>query len=378
MTRVLRITTGIVLFIFVATHLLNLSVGLVSLEALDEARTYFMLPWHNPVGFFALAGSMIIHGALGLVAIYWRNTLQMTRYDMIQTVSALLIIPLLASHVLGVTLAAEMFSFEPSYQLTLQVFWVQAPLEGLRQVLVVGVTWIHGCIGLFTWMRLKIWWPKAALFAYPLAVLIPVAALLGFVEAGNQVVELAANSTNAAPEVSDEVAQERAALFAYYNQIKWTIILTYCAIVAVVLLARAIRLRSNETGIVTLRYLTGDTIRTEGGVSLLEAAQIDDLPHANMCQGRGRCGTCRVRIVSSSAELPEPTEIEKKTLERFQCPENVRLACQMVPLAGDIELERVLSPDVDLDALIPPSAKAVPVNEPNDDDVEELKTEGAT
>ncbi len=33
--------------------------------------------------------------------------------------------------------------------------------------MVVGVTWIHGCIGLFTWMRLKSWWPKAALIAYP-------------------------------------------------------------------------------------------------------------------------------------------------------------------------------------------------------------------
>ena len=83
MTRTLRIVTGIVLFVFVATHLLNMSVGLISLQALDQARHYFMLPWSNPVGFFVLVGSMLVHGALGLVAIYWRNTLQMTRYDLI-------------------------------------------------------------------------------------------------------------------------------------------------------------------------------------------------------------------------------------------------------------------------------------------------------
>ncbi|MGI9395437.1 MAG: hypothetical protein ACR2OY_12375, partial [Boseongicola sp.] len=179
MTRTLRIVTGIVLFVFVATHLVNMSLGLVSLQLLDSARYYFMLPWSNPLGFLVLAGSMMIHGALGLVAIYWRNTLQMTRYDLIQTVSALLIIPLLASHVLGVTLAANLFSTEPTYQSTLTVFWVQAPLEGLRQVVVVAVTWIHGCIGLFTWMRLHNWWPKAVPIAYPLAVLVPVLALLG-------------------------------------------------------------------------------------------------------------------------------------------------------------------------------------------------------
>ena len=93
MTRTLRIVTGIVLFVFVTTHLLNMSLGLVSLQLLDSARYYFMLPWSNPLGFLVLAGSMTIHGGLGLVAIYWRNTLQMTRYDLIQTVSALLIIP---------------------------------------------------------------------------------------------------------------------------------------------------------------------------------------------------------------------------------------------------------------------------------------------
>ena len=355
MTRTLRIVTGIILFVFVAMHLANLAVGLISLEALEQARTYFMLPWRNPVGFIILAGSMMIHGALGLVAIYWRNTLQMTRYDLIQTISALLIVPLLASHVLGVTLAAKLLSFEPSYELTLMLFWVQSPAEGLRQVLVVGVTWIHGCIGLFTWMRLNTWWPKFAMIAYPLAVIIPVSALLGFVEAGNQVIEMSANATTVAEPVSEQVAAERAALFSFYNTIKWSVIGAYLAIVAIVLIARKIRLSKADTGMLTLSYLTGDTIRTEGGISLLEAAEQHDLPHANICKGRGRCGTCRVRIMSSSEELQEPSDIEKRTLERFEAPGNVRLACQLVPASGTIELERMLPPDAGLEALVPTS-----------------------
>jgi len=352
-TRNLRIITGIALFVFVAMHLLNMAMGLISLEALDQSRVNFMFLWHNPVGSFVLATSLLIHGALGLVAVYWRNTLQMTRYDLIQTVSALLIIPLLASHVLGVTLAANMLAFEPSYHSILAVFWVQAPAEGLRQVLVVGVTWIHGCTGLFTWMRLKAWWPKVAVIAYPLAVIIPVSALLGFVEAGNQVIELSANSVAIAPSISPEAAAERAALFDLYNTIKWTIILSYIAIVAVVLIARKIRLSIANTGMVTLSYLTGDTIRIEGGISLLEAAELHDLPHANICKGRGRCGTCRVRIMSSSIELPAPSEMERLTLERFNAPDNVRLACQLVPVSGKIELERLLPPDAGREALMP-------------------------
>ena len=369
MTRSIRILTGIILFLFVATHLVNMSLGLISLEVLESARFYFMLPWSNPIGFVVLMGSMILHGSLGLVALYWRNTLQMTRYDLIQTVSALLIFPLLASHVLGVTLAANMLDFEPSYQSTLAVFWVYTPIEGLRQVVVVAVTWVHGCIGLFTWMRLNSWWPKVAPVAYPLAVLIPVLALLGFVEAGIQVVDLSKNAVASAP-VSAEAAAEFAAKFETYNTIKWSVIGTYLAIVAIVLLARKVRLRSTETGILTLSYLTGGTVRAEGGVSLLEAAQLNDVPHANICKSRGRCGTCRVRIISSSVELPEPSEMEKKTLAKFDAPDNVRLACQLVPLAGTIELERMLAPDVGLEALNLPS-KESPVSD-------ELSIEAAT
>ena len=361
MTRTLRIVTGIILFVFVATHLSNMAFGLISLEALDAARGYFSLPWSNPVGFFLLVGSMLVHGLLGLVAIYWRNTLQMTRYDLLQTVSALLIIPLLASHVLGVTVAAKMFSTTPTYQSVLTFFWVQSPIEGLRQVVVVTVTWIHGCAGLFTWMRLKSWWPNAAMVAYPLAVIIPVSALLGFVEAGNQVVELSANSTGSGSPPSAEVM----AKFQLYNTIKWSVIIGYLALVVIVLVARKVRLLSSKTGIVTLSYLTGDTLRSEGGISLLEAAELNDLPHANLCKGKGRCATCRVRIISSTEELPPPTDLEKKTLERFECPENVRLACQLVPVSGTIELERILPPDVDLDALRPPSQQRIVDPEPN-------------
>lgn len=353
MTRTVRIVTGIILFLFVSTHLLNMAFGLISLEALESARFYFSLPWANPVGFLLLVGSMLIHGALGLVAIYWRNTLQMTRYDLLQTVSALLIIPLLASHVLGVTLGANMFSIPPGYQSVLTFFWVQEPIEGLRQVLVVTVTWIHGCAGLFTWMRLKIWWPKVSVFAYALAVIIPVSALLGFVEAGNQVVAMGSQATAPSAPPSPEII----AKFELYTTIKWSVIIGYLVLVVLTLAARKIRLNAEKVGVLTLSYLTGDTIRTEGGISLLEAAELNDLPHANICKGRGRCGTCRVRIISSTEELPQPSELEQRTLDRFNCPKNVRLACQLVPTSGTIELERVLPPDVGLDAVRPPAGR---------------------
>ena len=32
------------------------------------------------------------------------------------------------------------------------------------------------------------------------------------------------------------------------------------------------------------------------GLSVLEISRLNDVPHAHVCSGRGRCGTCRVRI----------------------------------------------------------------------------------
>ena len=190
--------------------------------------------------------------------------------------------------------------------------------------------------------------------AYPLAVLVAVLALLGFVEAGNQVVEIHANSGAGAQSLTPEAQAQMASVFGLYQTVTWSVILGYGAVVIAVLLARAMRLHSSGAGILTLSYLTGDKIRADGGVSLLEAAQMHDVPHANLCQGRGRCGTCRVRIISSSEELPQISELERKTLDKFASPDNVRLACQLVPKSGEIELERLLSPDVGPEAVNPP------------------------
>ena len=350
MSRTLRLTTGLILFAFITMHLLNLSMGLISLEALESSRPYFMGLWSNPVVGPLLLAAMLIHLALGLMALYKKNTLRMKAYDAVQFASALLIMPLLIPHILGLTYGAELFGAPPSYERLLMLFWVQAPMEGLRQVLLVAAVWIHGCVGLFTWMRLKVWWPSVSPLAYPLAVAIPVLALLGFVEAGNTVIASAmeGTSTLAQPSPPDDgmSMEER---FIHYNSVKWTILWSYMGLVAAVLIARFVRLRSHASQSIELSYRHGPKVSARPGQTLLEIAQLNDLPHANICRGRGRCGTCRVKIISSTSDLGSPSEMEQKTLARFDSPEGTRLACQITPGPGEIELERLLAPDVSID-----------------------------
>jgi adenylate cyclase len=79
----------------------------------------------------------------------------------------------------------------------------------------------------------------------------------------------------------------------------------------------------------------------------LQIAQMHHVPHAHLCRGRGRCGTCRVRVVASEFPLPPRNDIERQTLGRVGAgEEDVRLACQLVPHGGSIRVERLVAPDL--------------------------------
>ena len=58
--------------------------------------------------------------------------------------------------------------------------WQLDPVAGLRQAVVLVVAWLHGCIGLHFWLRLRPWYPRYARTIYSGFLLLPVLALLGF------------------------------------------------------------------------------------------------------------------------------------------------------------------------------------------------------
>ena len=361
MKRNLRMLSGAVLFLFVTCHLLNMAFGLISVDAVESARTFLTSPWTGlPLGPVLLL-CLLVHMGLGLEAIYRRNTLRMSGYDTVQLVSGLLIVPLLASHIVGIWAAKFLIGFDPSYRLILNYFWIDAPHEGLRQVVVVVVAWLHGSIGIFSWMRLKASWDRLSLFVYPLVVIVPVLALVGFVDAGNEVIadRIAAMEApvEEPPELTETERQERdeaAALqaeeinrqLALAARIMWTVIAAYALIVLITFSARAVRLYAAHRNRLSVRYRHGPQVDVTAGASMLEVSRLTDVPHANLCRGRGRCGTCRIRVIESDPPLPEPGQIEAKTLSRIGADPDIRLACQLVPSAGSITIERLVEPDI--------------------------------
>jgi adenylate cyclase len=397
MTRRLRIATGLVLFVYVAFHLINVSLGLHSIDLMEAARPYFQGFWTSIPGVTLLALAFTVHGALGLHALFWRNSLRMTRLDAIQLLTSLCIIPLLVPHVAGTIVAADLFDYNPKFQSILGLFWVDVPTEGLRQVFTLVFVWVHGVIGLFTWMRVQRWWTRVSAVLYPLAVVIPVLALLGFVHAGKEltapepaaVEESAAANAQTAQEQpgapGDDAAastaeepQEEAApnppltgealqqAVATLDRIEWRAIWTFVALVALTLIARAVRLRHDRARL-RIAWVGGPEFTVDAGPSVLQIAQMHHVPHAHLCRGRGRCGTCRIRVVESEFPLPPKNDVERQTLARVGADEGVRLACQLVPQGGWLSVERLVSPDIrpaDLRQRPRPAAPAAPQPEP--------------
>lgn len=191
MTRRVRLISGCVLFAYVATHLANHSLGLISLSAMEAGREWFLLLWRHPLGTAALYGALGVHFALGLWALYRRRSLRMPAGQAAQLVLGLMIVPLLAEHVLGTRLMFEFFDVKDAYTYVVLVLWHLAPEKGALQAVTLIAVWVHGCIGLYYRLRLRPAYPRLQLPAFAVALLVPVLALLGFVAAGREVAALA-------------------------------------------------------------------------------------------------------------------------------------------------------------------------------------------
>ncbi len=72
-----RLITGLILLSYLTTHLLNHGLGLISLDAMEWGRRWFLFLWRNPLGTLALYGALVTHLSLAIWALYERRRLHM-------------------------------------------------------------------------------------------------------------------------------------------------------------------------------------------------------------------------------------------------------------------------------------------------------------
>jgi adenylate cyclase len=325
-----RLCSGLVLFAYLTTHFLNHSLGLVSLDAMGAAREWFTLLWRSVPGTVALYASFASHNLLALWALYRKRTLRMPAWEAVQLTLGLLVPPLLVWHIVGTRLAHEVAGTEDSYTFVVLSLWQLNPVAGLRQVVVLLVAWIHGCTGMHFWLRLRPWYPRFARAIYSGFLLLPVLALLGFVAAGQEV-SRRAREPGFVQSVIREARPPDPATRAMLTRIAHSICWSDLTAVALVLLARAAREHVRRRQGVRVSYPNGREVLVPAGFTVLEASRYAGISHASVCGGRGRCSTCRVRVLRGGDHLPAATVDELRVLGRVGAPTHVRLACQVRP-----------------------------------------------
>ena len=342
--RGLRALTGLYILAYVTLHLLNLGLGLISLEAMEAARPYLSTFWTGAALGPVLMLALLTHYVLGLWAIYERPRITGTAQDLVQALSGLLVIPLMATHVVA-TNRLKAAGVDMDYETINRVFWLSNPGIGLTQVLLVSVVWVHGCAGFFSWLRAK---PQAVSWLpwlYPLGVAIPVLALLGYTQAGRLVLAEGLGPVYVQQPLPDGSAPPPIPYSSIVQMVNMTL-WGSAAISILVLSARALRLWLSKPARILLATVGVGRFEAVTGQTLLDAFRTEGQPHANLCAGRGRCGTCAVRILSGAQNVSPVGAVEQSTLERVDHGPGVRLACQLhLEKAGTLEVARVLPPD---------------------------------
>jgi adenylate cyclase len=341
----LRLWSAYVLLAYVTTHLLNHSLGLISLRILEAGRVWFVFVWASYPGQVALYGALLVHFSLALYAIVRRRTLHLSPWEWTQLVLGMSIVPLAALHVTGTRLAKNLYDVHVGYPWVLASLVAGTWIGVVRQFGLIFVVWIHACIGIhFAW-RLRPWYRTWLPALYAVALLLPAAALGGAAIALRDLTELA-QEQGFLRGLFEQLNAPNSHDTAHLYMIADSLLAASLLLLAGAFAARPVRdLWERRAGVVHLVYSAHQRVDQPAGLSILEMSRIAGIPHASVCGGRGRCSTCRVRIGGPDREkLPPPSEDEQKVLTRVGAPENVRLACQLRPPPGRYRVTPLLPP----------------------------------
>ncbi len=331
--RQVQLVCGLILFAYVTSHFINHAFGNISVQAMDDVLALQIAFWRSWPITIVLYGALLVHMALGFWALYRRREFRWKISEPLQLVLGLSIPLLLIFHIVGVRVSASLFGHEKLYPQTLYAYWVYWPRLAALHYAALIVCWVHGCIGIFFWLRLKPWFQAASPYLLALAVLVPALATLGLYHGGHDVMQ---DSTTAEWRAQHRTVAKTGtqADQDVIDRIVFSFIWAYVSLIALTLAARVVRVIVEGRGsTIKFAYGGGQTLRVPKGLSVLEASLRNDIPHSSVCGGRARCSTCRIRVVSDCSRLPAPSKREAFVLERVGSSADpaIRLACQLCP-----------------------------------------------
>jgi adenylate cyclase len=329
--RQVRLATGVILFAYLVSHFLNHALGNISLEALATGVHLHMTFWQFLPITILFYTACLVHTALGIWALYERRQFRWKAIEPLQLALGLSVPMLIIAHIVGVRLGQTLYGHEKLYPQVLFLYWIWAPYRIWMMLAVMIIAWVHGCIGLYLWLRMRAFYKRAAPFLLAAAVLIPTLSMLGFYQSGRMVINNDSAEWRAETQSERQIGTRAEA--QALDRITDCFLFGYFGLIGIALVARGVRaINERRRGMISLSYGNGRTVRVPKGLSVLEASLRNNVPHASVCGGRARCSTCRIRIIGDCSVLPEPSQREAFVLSRVGTSDpSIRLACQLRP-----------------------------------------------
>ncbi len=340
MAQQIRLFSGLILFAFAATHFLNHSLGLFSIDAMMEAQSWRTTVTRSLPGGIVLGLALIAHIALALFKLVRRQTFKMAPWELMQILLGLAIPFLLFPHIVNTRVAHTFFDVNDIYFYELVKLW---PNKGWNQTILLLLVWTHGCVGIHFWLRLTRWYSSAFPVLFAIAILVPTTAISGFMVAGRY-----ANIAITDPAIFENLkavsnwpnAADGKAIAAYGTQAKYAF---YILLSGVLLIFVGRLIASGQRPKIAVNYSPKPTVSGVSGATLLEISRMNNVPHLSVCGGRGRCSTCRVHVISGGEYLHPPSRAEAETLKSIEAGPDIRLACQLRPYA-EVTVNLLLAP----------------------------------
>ncbi len=334
-----RSYSGIILCVFLASHMLNHCLLLISIEVADSGRDIFNLIWRNLPATILLYTAMITHLIAGCYFIAIRPLRTATAFEIARAFIGVLIPYVVIAHATLTRGAFEIIGIEDSYSAIIPALFIVDLQAGINQVIIMLLAWFHGMLGIHLWKRHLSCYRNNIILLSILATLLPVFALSGIISSAVNV-----------PDEYVVLLQQRFSNIALANEMKqlaqlaeWAVIAWSCIIVSPFIFKAVKHAANSFKPTITVHYSNGAKTHIPHGSLLLDAHYKAKIAHLSICGGRVRCSTCRVKILEGLEHVPQAKSDEQKLLNKFSYAHNIRLACQLKP-TSDITVEPIVQP----------------------------------
>ena len=327
-----RMYSGLVIFLYVTVHLVNHSTGLISLEAMEGLRQRVSAFNRHIIVTVILYAALLVHALLGFQHLLTRRSFKMSAKDWIQLVTSFILPLALLPHMLASSYAPRFKDTQANYKLVLDGTLEDGGIYFMG--LFVIFVWVHGIIGITSMVKFHPVYQKYKNALLVISWLLPILAVLGAFTASKELATGIENNKISMAQVyaASNIGKD---LEAELMQTSDMLMLNYLyVLLAVTLFVFVVHQLRKAFRKIKITYPNGKEVRVTKGTSILEASREHRIGHVSMCGGRGRCSTCRVRVMSNLEVLPPRNGIERVVAERLSLQDNVRLACQLRPTSS--------------------------------------------